>query len=485
MSRLRALAVLVALCVALWWYQGIAQQFALFGGTLAFMLNVAASLVTAVICVVLAAEAVIGIGIATLLAAQPTGFERAGIYALLGIAGLAAVLAHFGVDITTVLATSAVLTAIIGLALQSTLGGLIAGFTLHADRVLRIGDGVIQNGEAIIVTAIGWRSVTARKTDGSLVVMSSSRILDGTIEMVARGAPLRVEVTVVAPITVEPQRISALVGTIVTDLTMVAVGLPVLVAPAVFKPEVAQAHYRVRYWIRSFEDRVEVEEQVLGRLWYAFQREGIEWPVPIIPSTDTRYLAWGFAPQSRKEELSRLLRETEEHLSAATGGGLTAETALEIGTLLLYAAGERIVVPNRLEGCRCILLQGAVREISFELSSTTDHAEFALAETGQASRRMALQHLTSRLAGIIGPYAEFAVERAASREADLDRIGDIISQEIADPTARRVFVSQIAPQRNGGHGPGFSFALRRGATGALQPDPLLRATGAVAILAVP
>jgi small-conductance mechanosensitive channel len=473
-----------ALCGLLWWYHGVAAEYALFGGALAHALNVAASLLTAVLLVVLAAEAVIGIGIKILLASEPTGFERAGVYSVLGIAGVAGVLAHFGVDIATVLATSAVLTAIIGLALQPTLGGLIAGFTLHADRVLKVGDAIMQDGEPVIVTSIGWRSISGTKADGGRMVLSNSRILDGTINILPRATSIRTTVTITAPIAVDPQRIARIVSAVIVDLPMVDGGQPVTVTPSVFRPERAQIRYRVRYWVRSHEDLIEVEEKVMTRVWYAFQRDGIECPVPVLSSASADG-DWSFDLPSPKDTLSRALADAVARSGVVLPGRLSPEVIAETGILLLYAEDEHIFLPERVTGYDFLLIAGRLRGSAFEWSSISNQSGPAKARSGRSEHWMVLMDITEHLAALIGPYAEFAVQQAASGGADLDVIRHRVAREIDDPIEHDAFLKKTAMEPVLRYGPGFPFTSRVGPAGTLQSDPFLCADGPVSILAIP
>ncbi|MDQ1422026.1 MAG: hypothetical protein QOJ52_3988, partial [Acidimicrobiaceae bacterium] len=263
MSRLGSTLLLAALCAALWWYSSIAERYDLFGGTLGFVLDVAASVATAALLVAIVAEALIALGFTVLAMAKPTGFERAAVYAVLSIFALGLVLNHFGVAITTVLATSAVLTAIVGLALQPTLGALIAGLTLN--RMLKIGDGIILGGEALSVTEMGWRSVSATRGDGSRVLLSNARVLDGGFEIISGDQPMRAEMALVAPLAVEPQRITDTLTSCIADIGGIDVARPIGVGPDRFDVEKAQARYRLRFWLRDFRDRTEMEEEILRR----------------------------------------------------------------------------------------------------------------------------------------------------------------------------------------------------------------------------
>jgi small-conductance mechanosensitive channel len=83
------------------------------------------------------------------------------VYGILAIGGLAGVFVYFGVDLTTVITTSAVFTAAAGLALQPTLGGIIAGMIVHRDRIVHTGDAILIDNEPVEVVSLGWRSVVA------------------------------------------------------------------------------------------------------------------------------------------------------------------------------------------------------------------------------------------------------------------------------------------------------------------------------------
>jgi len=58
------------------------------------------------------------------------------------LAGAIVLLAHQGLDVKALLPTGAVLTAVVGLALQQTLGNLIGGLSIQLDKSVRVGDWV-------------------------------------------------------------------------------------------------------------------------------------------------------------------------------------------------------------------------------------------------------------------------------------------------------------------------------------------------------
>jgi small-conductance mechanosensitive channel len=93
----------------------------------------------------------------------------------------------FGISITPVLATSAILSLVLGLALQDTLGNLLSGIALQIDKPYRIGEWIECNSGNLKVSGkvqeISWRATTLKSfTDEVIVIpnrtMSSAHILN-------------------------------------------------------------------------------------------------------------------------------------------------------------------------------------------------------------------------------------------------------------------------------------------------------------------
>ena len=76
---------------------------------------------------------------------------------------------------------SAILTLAATLALQTTIGNVIAGFILLRNRVLRIDDRIAIGGVSGRVVQLGLVTVWLRLEDGSLVSVSNSNLLSGPL----------------------------------------------------------------------------------------------------------------------------------------------------------------------------------------------------------------------------------------------------------------------------------------------------------------
>ena len=102
----------------------------------------------------------------------------------------AAVVANrwFGIELTLFLGTSAVVGAVVGLALQDSLGNLFAGIALHTEAPFRVGDWVKVGDRDGKVEQISWLATRLRTWDGdTLTVMVGNK--RKTVRLIGSEAP--------------------------------------------------------------------------------------------------------------------------------------------------------------------------------------------------------------------------------------------------------------------------------------------------------
>ena len=80
----------------------------------------------------------------------------------------------FNVNLTALVVTSTVVSAVIGLSLQDTLGSMIAGISLQMDRPFTVGDWANINGREGQVVRMNWRTITLRTLDNHHIVISNT-----------------------------------------------------------------------------------------------------------------------------------------------------------------------------------------------------------------------------------------------------------------------------------------------------------------------
>ncbi|HDP94731.1 MAG TPA: mechanosensitive ion channel [Candidatus Aminicenantes bacterium] len=187
---------------------------------------------------------------------------------------------YLDIKITVFLASSAVLTIVIGLALQDILGNIFSGITLNFERILKQGDWIEYNENQGQVVQFGWRSIVIRDLDKNQLIIPNQSASKGDIKLFGDGQGhyfLRMEIGVSyrhAP------------DFIITTISQVLDGCDaVLKKPAyniyVLDFDQSAIVYQIRYAIRDYAERNHIAGEIRRQVWYAFKRNGIEIPFPI------------------------------------------------------------------------------------------------------------------------------------------------------------------------------------------------------------
>ncbi|NUN16037.1 MAG: mechanosensitive ion channel, partial [Myxococcales bacterium] len=190
------------------------------------------------------------------------------------------VLGRVGVDLTSILTTSAVLTAIIGFALQETLSSLIAGLAIQVEKPFDVGEFVRFEEHEGRITEINWRTTKIITRSLELVVIPNAVIARQKIINFSRSNLLaRRFVEVGLPYDVPPNRAkAALLNALRHVQFVVASPEP---QPQLWRFQEHFILYRLFFYIDNFGERELIEDTVRTRIWYQLHREGIGIPFPI------------------------------------------------------------------------------------------------------------------------------------------------------------------------------------------------------------
>ncbi|MBM3459672.1 MAG: mechanosensitive ion channel, partial [Armatimonadetes bacterium] len=96
-----------------------------------------------------------------------------------------------GVELTSLVTTSAVLTAVIGFSLQDTLGNVLGGLFLQIDRSVQVGDWILLDDVNGQVVEIRWRYTAVQTRNWETVIIPNSVLLKNRFRVAGRrvGAP--------------------------------------------------------------------------------------------------------------------------------------------------------------------------------------------------------------------------------------------------------------------------------------------------------
>ena len=187
-----------------------------------------------------------------------------------------------GVEPTSLLATSALLTAVIGLSLQETLGNLFAGLSLQAQPPFSVGDWLqYADGPEGIgrVLEINWRATHLVTLSEIEVIVPNGVIAKAALKNFSRPTALvRHTTSVVLSDAISPQRVQTLVARVLGDLP----GVLATPAPVVLTGQFIErgASYTIRYFVDDFARIEPSEGEFRKRLWYELRRSNLELPIP-------------------------------------------------------------------------------------------------------------------------------------------------------------------------------------------------------------
>ncbi len=185
---------------------------------------------------------------------------------------------ELNVDVTPLLATSALVTAVIGLALQETLGNVFSGLSLQLQQPFEPGDWVRFGAHLGRVQGIGWRST--RLVTRSLELLDvPNAVLAREVITNYRGSAIGDELFVGLSYDAPPNRVKEIVLRVLYHSGDVAKAP----RPDVWVVDYGDfaVKYRIRFWMLDYSRQDQVRDEIMSSLWYALRRNGIDIPYPI------------------------------------------------------------------------------------------------------------------------------------------------------------------------------------------------------------
>lgn len=200
------------------------------------------------------------------------------------IALLLFLFSQYRVDLTGIIATSAVITAVIGFSLQDVLQNVMGGIALQLDRTFAVGQWIAFGDVNGIVREISWRRTMIETRNGDLVAIPNSQIMKNQVRVLGQLWSGDIRERRIINFQVGYQHSPAAVIEAVEDalnreaIPRVAREPRPHVVLMDFRDGVA--HYAARYWLTDLAVDDPTDSLVRTRLFYALQRAGISLAVP-------------------------------------------------------------------------------------------------------------------------------------------------------------------------------------------------------------
>ncbi len=249
-----------------------------------------------------------------------------------------------GFNISGLVATSAVLTAVIGFALKDTLGNVIGGLALHTDKSINIGDW-IKVGDAVgRVVEIRWRYTAVETRNWETLIVPNGVLTTEKVIVLGRrrGEPLQWRRWVFFNVGYRfpPEQVIGVVGEALRQAPIPGVAEEPPPHCILMDLHESYGRYAARYWLTDLFADDGTDSVVRGRVFFALQRAGIPLSLPghsvFLTNEESRQ------EQQQKDDLARRFRALERvDLFRPLGEADRAQLAARL-RYAPFAAGETL-----------------------------------------------------------------------------------------------------------------------------------------------
>ena len=230
--------------------------------------------------------------------------------------GIYLALQEVGIELLGIIASLAVFSLIIGLAVQQTLGNMLNSFMLAVDQPFEVGDRIEVEGVTGTVMSVGILSTKILTLTEELVVIPNNRLVDSTITNFARGGGdgMGSRLTLTLDIGVDYDERSAHVKQVIMDVAKKCPHVEQDPPPRVLLRELGDfsKNYRLYVWLADYGEEFIATDWILREVDIAFSREGISIPYPVAVELPTKPSPF---PEGDAGERMRRMKSTRQHVS--------------------------------------------------------------------------------------------------------------------------------------------------------------------------
>lgn len=186
---------------------------------------------------------------------------------------------YAGVDLSGILALSAVTTAVIAFAMQDTLGNVLGGLAIQFDNSIQVGD-YIKVGEVVgQVADIRWRSTAVETSNWETVVIPNGQLMKNSFSVIGRrtGQPLlwRRWIYFTVDPGVSPGQVISTVENAVRSADIPKAAKQPQLGCLVLGFEGGNIRYGLRYWLTDLSADSSTDSLVRINIFTSLQRAGV------------------------------------------------------------------------------------------------------------------------------------------------------------------------------------------------------------------
>jgi small-conductance mechanosensitive channel/CRP-like cAMP-binding protein len=308
---------------------------------------------------------------------------------LYAIAAITIFKSQLDIDLSGVLATSAVLSVVIGLALQDTLGNLFAGLSIQLERPFQVGDYVSIGEYTGRVLQVAWRATRMETFRREVITLPNSILSKTPVKNLSRASqPVGIDLYLHLTYDVPPNLARDAMLQVLATIPNVLAEPPSKVR--IWGYDADGIKWQIRYFVADYAHADNAMDEIFTQLWYRLRRDGIEIPYP----QRTLHFKEAVERAEVPEEIVSMLLESVEifsMLSREERDGLRKEMQLR-----RFGRGERIIQEGAPGHTFYLVVSGEV-----SVRAGAGEAEVARLKRGQYFGEMSLLTGESRSATVL------------------------------------------------------------------------------------
>lgn len=351
-------------------------------------------------------------------------------------------LRYAGLDLSQIVTTSAVITAVIAFSMQDTLGNILGGLAIQLDGSLEVGDWVRVDDVTGRVSDIRWRSVSIETNNWETVVVPNGQLMKGKFTVLGqrggRTAAVRRWVWFDVDYSVPPSRVIVVAQEALLRSAVVCMATDPPPQCVLMSLEAGRARYAVRYWLTDSARDDSTDSEIRVHLLAGLQRSGLAIAAP--------QYSVHMIEEDEKQQQAGQARELEQRLKALQHVDIFAhlqpEELRRVAKALVptpFAPGEVMTRQGAEAHWLYVLVEGEA-QVVFE-DSKGSHPVSRLREgTVFGERGMMLGEHRSATVVALGDVKCYRLDRAAFEDIIRSR------PQIAEDVSRILAVREVELQ---------------------------------------
>jgi len=310
---------------------------------------------------------------------------------------------YAGLDLSGIVATSAIITAVLAFSMQDTLGNILGGLALQLDNSVEVGDWIKVEDVIGKVVDIRWRHTAIETRNWETVILPNSQLMKSKFSVLGRHGEDPVQwrrwVWFNVPYQTPPARVIETVQKAVQDADMRNVSKYPPAHCVLMDFDAGYGKYALRYWLTDLQADDATDSDVRDHIYAALQRAGIRLAIPEHFVHMTK--------ESEKREQAKQSRRIQERIEALHKvelfNSFREEELLVIAERLKYApfaSGDVITHQGAIAHWLYMLVEGEA-EVFLDNASGAGRRKLSTLHAGSYFGEMGLMTGAPRTATVI------------------------------------------------------------------------------------